>query len=618
MKDGLAAAGSLKYVQDHDRDAMLQRIISKTGRQIPFESCEHQARDNDLDEETAEKRQMQNTCSSSACSTGTDAKMLTGQTQLDENTKALVPYEANITSSNQRMRKSPHFSCTGEKNMTNFTEQGDMTHQAKTEIPDPDLLVSSDDFAENGKPSNSVSPLDSVDSSSVVQDVKNAVANFTEQGDMTRQAKTKIPDPDLLVASDDFAENGKPSNSVSPLDSVDSSSIVQDVKDGVNRISEELNEDASHGSHVLPSTRRRLFFKQHRLESKDLLRFRLVDRFPQIQSVNMINEDNFCYPRFASEETRKTSLRNCTEPQLSGYEYQELARVGWYFNRRALVTFCCGMEMPMTPNGHPLDVHVGLSPQCEFAHSLLRPAPEAARQEIQTTERQQEDLQSLQASGGASDEIHFSIPVQATDNECGSSGVEAAAYAFDSYAFDTSSGTMQASYQESAPGNQWVTDGESFTAASPSQMLDASYYASIVTNRTPADAEQWQPFAGNQEEPSAQQGPAGVVQNPSHGRLLMRNSAHNPLGNARLLRDLESDNGRQSPPDYGPADQINMDGRHGDAYRARYPQFGFPSVRVWTFEGWLHTHAQTPSMMSDAGFFYAGKYIVFVHFQFHA
>ena len=554
----------LKTVQDHNNDKMLERLVTNTGRQIPIESSHQLVRltgitvrkdqlcGNDLDGESSDEQQVQHTCSHS--SNSTDVKMLAVQTQVDE---------------------SVNYPSTLYKNVASIEDR----NQCKPNISPRQAGQSQDILA---------LPL-------------------------AMKAK-KHPGPEMSIPSDDLAKTGGPSI-------IESGSVVEDLKYGVSALSE--GRDALHKGHFLSPrqrTRQRPFYHFEQKESvlRYLTSFWNFNRCPQVQSVKkcpqvsplwMMSGSEYCYPRFASEETRSNSLRNCTDPQLSGYEYEELARVGWFFNRRALVTFCCGMEMPVTPNGHPLDVHVGLSPQCEFARSLLTPAPAATSREIQTSERQQEDLQEL-ASGGVT-ELHFSIPVQVTDDDCGASGVSV-----ESYIFNTFPGNFQTGCQESTPGDHWVSDGENYVTSAPTQMSDASYYESLVTSRTPVDAERWQPFSGNQRESSGQERPAGMMQNSSGnaGRLFMRGSAHNPLGNARLLRDPESETGRRSPPYLPPIDQINMDGQHGDNYRARYPQFGFPSVRIWTFEGWPHTHAQTPSMLADAGFFYAGKYNSFFFF----
>ena len=557
--DGPASGDErLKTVQDHNNDKFFERLVTNTGRQIPIESSHQLVRligitvrkdqlcGNDLDEESSDEQQVQHTCSHS--SNSTDVKMLAVQTQVDE---------------------SVNYPSTLYKNVASIEDR----NQCKPNISPRQAGQSQDILA---------LPL-------------------------ATKAK-KNPGPEMSIPSDDLAKNGGPST-------IESGSVVEDLKYGVSALSEGL--DALHKGHFLSPrqrTRQRPFYHFEQKESvvRYLTSFSNFNRCPQVQSVKkrpqvspqwMMSGSEYCYPRFASENARSNSLRNCTDPQLSGYEYEELARVGWFFNRRALVTFCCGMEMPVTPNGHPLDVHIGLSPQCEFARSLLTPAPAATSQEIQTSERQQEDLQEL-ASGGVT-ELHFSIPVQATDDDCGASGVSV-----ESYIFNTFPGNFQTGCQESAPGDHWVSDGENYVTSAPTQTSNASYYESLVTSRTPIDAEQWQPFSGNQRDSSGQERPAGMMQNSSGnaGRLFMRGNAHNPLGNARLLRDLESETGRRSPPYLPPIDQINMDGQHGDNYRARYPQFGFPSVRIWTFEGWPRTHAQTPSMLADAGFFYAGKY----------
>ena len=568
--DGAASDNErLKTVQDHNNDKMLERLVTNTGRQIPIESSHQLVRltgitvrkdqlcGNDLDEESSDEQQVQHMCSHS--SNSTDVKMLAVQTQVDE---------------------SINYPSTLYKNEASIEDR----NQCKPNISPPRAGQSQDILA---------LPL-------------------------VMKAK-KNPDPEMSIPSDDLAKNGGPSI-------IESGSVVEDLKYGVSALSEGRDAPHKTKSHFLSPrqrTRQRPFFYFEQKESvlRHLTSFRNFNRCPQVQSVKkcpqvsplwMMSGSEYCYPRFASEETRSNSLRNCTDTQLSGYEYEELARVGWFFNRRALVTFCCGMEMPVTPNGHPLDVHLGLSPQCEFARSFLTPAPAATSREIQTSERQQEDLQEL-VSGGMT-ELHFSIPVQATDDVCGASGVSV-----ESYIFNTFPGNFQTGCQESAPGDHWVSDGENYVMSAPTQMSDASYYESLVTSRTPVDAERWQPFSGNQRESSGQERPAGMMQNSSGnaGRLFMRGNAHNPLGSARLLRDLESETGRRSPPYLPPIDQINMDGQHGDNYRARYPQFGFPSVRIWTFEGWPHTHAQTPSMLADAGFFYAGKYNYFFFFFNH-
>lgn len=545
----------LRSVQDHDKDTLYQRLVTNVGRQVPFEYYKwvlrtgltvrkDQLYDNDTGEETPDVQQMQHTCSHSADSTG--AKRFAARTHWNETEHdipaVLCKNEASIEGRNQHTPNAPHPRGQGASN----------------------LIMKQDDTRSH-----------------------------------TRERK--LLDPKMSVFANYFAKNGEPS-----VNSVESGYFVEDLKNAVSRISEDLNQDASQKGHSLTPRQR----TKQRQFIKSLTSFRFFNRYPPMQSVKkcpqeilaMMSASEFCYPRYANEETRRHSLRNCTDPQLCGYEYEELARVGWFFNRRALVTFCCGMEMPMTPNGHPLDVHIGLSPQCEFARSLLRPAAEATSQETSTTERQQEDLQE-QASGVT--ELKFSTPVQATDDGYGSSGVSA-----EYYAFDTSGGIFQGGCQESAPGDHWVTDGENYLMSVPTQMSDASYIESLVTNRTPSASEQWQPFSRNQGESSAQQRQAGMMQNSgnSAGRLFMRGDAHNPFGNARLLRDLDSETGRRSPQFLPPIDQININGQHGDNYRPRYPQFGFPSVRVWTFEGWPRTHAQTPSMLADAGFFYAGKY----------
>ncbi|KAK7113741.1 uncharacterized protein [Littorina saxatilis] len=370
-------------------------------------------------------------------------------------------------------------------------------------------------------------------------------------------------------------------------------SLVDDLKEGVHQISAEISRD------VYPQRRGRTREKfmnpssMKRSSLRSLYNFRHFHRYPVPRNIRMIDINNFCYPRFAELQARRNTLKDCTDPQLNGYEFEELARVGWYFNRRALVTFCCGMEMPVTPNGHPLDVHIGLSPQCGFAQSLQKPPVGALAREDQAEEQQG----SPEASGGVS-EIRFSVPVQATEDVIVGYGIFSGAY-------EGAEG-FQGAFQESRPGEHRSIDGDSYALAGAAEPSGASaYMENLVTNTTPLASERFQPFSGNPDQ--ARQRPTGTMQNTfeTAGRLFMRGNVQDPVGSARLLRDLEGDNGRRSPPDLTPADQINMDGRLNN-YRARYPQFGFPTVRNWTFEGWPRTHSQTPSMLADGGFFYAG------------
>ncbi|KAK7506303.1 hypothetical protein BaRGS_00002415 [Batillaria attramentaria] len=310
----------------------------------------------------------------------------------------------------------------------------------------------------------------------------------------------------------------------------------------------------------------------------------------------MLQED-MCFPRFADQDVRLETFRHCTERQLKGFQAEELARVGWYFNGRALVTFCCGMEMPQTPRGEPLDVHCGLSPRCSFASSVQNSAAIALEDEVQ---RVADRMQSLQVAGSAAE---LGVSIQASDDPYGSYGLA-------SDAFDDGQHDLFVGYQETRPGDHWES-GLDYALNFSVPVEDSSYREGLVTNRTPTAAEVWQPYSGVSEEPDGEARPAEFQQNSytSAGRVFVRApGSQSSQGAARLLRALESNEpGRRSPPQFNIEEQIEMmGGPLGDGDRPRHPQFAFPSVRIWTYEGWPREHPQRPPVLADAGLFYAG------------
>lgn len=330
---------------------------------------------------------------------------------------------------------------------------------------------------------------------------------------------------------------------------------------------------------------------------QNFLTFDNFRRCTEGHSVQMMKGSEYCYPRFADEEHRNRTLDGLTDVQLCGFARQELARTGWFYNRRVLVTFCCGMEMPITPAGHPLDVHYGLSPQCAFANSLRNAGQTIIQTQPQATQ------ESAEASGG--NEIHFSIPVQCSDDN----GAATHSLSVEEYSFYSSSGFLQGTFQETVPGDRWMMDRD-YTAPASSHRseTDQGDTDSLVTNRTPLPFEEFRPFVANSSQPSLQRSGADQTRNTQTtvGRLSVRSGNENTLNMSSMLQGLEQHSNRRSPPPVFLADQINMDGMRGDGYRARYPQFAFPTVRIWTYEGWPSDYKQSPSMLADAGFFYAG------------
>lgn len=311
----------------------------------------------------------------------------------------------------------------------------------------------------------------------------------------------------------------------------------------------------------------------------------------------MLQED-MCHPRFADEQRRLETLENCSERQLRGYQAQELARVGWYFNGRALLTFCCGMEMPQAHRGEPLDVHRGLSPHCSFAVHVQSSAAVAFAGEVQKVA---ERVQSLEVAGAAAD---LSVSTQATDDPFGSYGLA-------SDAFEDGQHDLFVGYQETQPGDHWLSEQIDYTLNFSMPVEDTSYREGLVTNRTPSAAEVWQPFSGVSEEPDGAARPAEFQQNSftSAGRVFVRSPAsQSSQGVVRLVRDLQADTNRpHSPPAVNFEEQFEMmSGPPGDGERPRHPQFAFPSVRIWTYEGWQRDHPQRPPVLADAGLFYAG------------
>ena len=366
--------------------------------------------------------------------------------------------------------------------------------------------------------------------------------------------------------------------------------LSDDVKRAVNRVSEELNPQVQAYSLGLRQASRNKvqFIPRKRLMLKHLFSFRNFRRYiPEDVVIQMMNDSEFCYPRYSDRDARSNTLRNCTSVQLCGFDRVSLARAGWFFNRRTLITFCCGMEMPATPHGLPDDVHIGLSPQCQFALQSQGFVAGMTGSERQTTERPQE----VDQASGRRDEIKFSIPVQASDD-----GSQSSAFA-DGYLFSDYS---WGSRQETEPGDQWVTDGASDMNARTSHV---EYSENFVTNRTTLGPQQGRPNSGNQQLPAAQRAlpAASNTQQSSHGRMLLRINTQNPLGLE------EPDGGQRSPHSHVPMDPFSFEtGRDGN--QGRYPQFGFSTIRMLTFEGWPRGHPQTASMMADAGLFYAGKW----------
>jgi hypothetical protein len=367
------------------------------------------------------------------------------------------------------------------------------------------------------------------------------------------------------------------------------SSLYQDCKDTIAALKSNARSDSMHNSfdlvEQLAAERRQETIRKKGILSP-FVNFDFFSRSTK-NTLHMISRsDEYCYPRYADEEQRRKTLSDLTDVQLSNYEWQELARAGWFYNRRTLITFCCGMEMPVTPAGHPVEVHCSLSPQCVFAKSL----------------RTESEQQGAQASGGSEIEFRFSTAVQCSDDVQGPSVEE--------YAYLASTGSLvQGISQESSPADHWTM--ENYSATNPRAGEDN--HDSLVTNTTPLPSEEFRPFVADLPQSQQQELSTGNrnTQNAqtSVGRLSMRPGSESiTSASSELLRGLEHNTttGRRSPVQTNYIDQINLNGEL-EGYRARYPQFAFPTVRAWTYEGWPQDKPQTPIMLADAGFFYAGE-----------
>lgn len=310
----------------------------------------------------------------------------------------------------------------------------------------------------------------------------------------------------------------------------------------------------------------------------------------------MMHVEEWFSPRFAAEAVRVDTMNECTSLQLQGFQPQELARVGWYFNGRTLLTFCCGMEMPQQPRGQPLDVHRGLSPQCSFACGVQSPT------DIER-ERAEQRQEQLQACGSQAD---IGYGYQPVDDPYGLHAQE-----FDAALFDLSFNQNVGVQQETSPDQHWRTDGDGASYSSPilSAQEGRLYMESVVTNTTPADADRRQPVGATSRASEAAARPAeltrdippainspflmpgGLAADPqNHGLLsLLRGSIQNPdLINPGMFFD-------------------EYQGREGIQRHPRHPQYAFPNLRLLTFEGWPATHQQKPHDLAEAGLFYAGE-----------
>ncbi|XP_076449927.1 uncharacterized protein LOC143286183 [Babylonia areolata] len=367
-------------------------------------------------------------------------------------------------------------------------------------------------------------------------------------------------------------------------------SFTEDIKNAIRALSDELSQPQGHGHRLPPGSsvieKAHLRLLKLRLQPKDFLSLRYPPPYQQ-RPVIMMNPSDCCYPRYSDTDARRNTLKKCTDLQLSGYGQEELAQAGWFFNSRVLTTFCCGMEMPVTPVGHPHNVHLGLSPHCQVALSLQSSA-------TQSSEQAEGDAQASNSG------IHFSIPVQATDE--GPSQL----HVVDSF------GVYTLSLQESTPGGQWTMER---VVVSRRQAEDQAYLQNVVTNSTQLTPEPRQPSVENHQPPAAPQRPGDSAQNPqsgegNEGQLMMRGNAPNPLRathNHRIGGTMEIPGWEPPPTDYAPAfDQLNIGADGLTDHEPRYRHFGFPSLRVGTFRGWPSNHSPSPNSLSDAGFFYGG------------
>ncbi|KAL8565875.1 hypothetical protein ACOMHN_059455 [Nucella lapillus] len=297
----------------------------------------------------------------------------------------------------------------------------------------------------------------------------------------------------------------------------------------------------------------------------------------------MMTPSEVCYPEYSDFTARRISLRNCRDVSDAGYETDELARDGWFFGQQVLITFCCGLEMPIRPKRNLQNVHREKSPQCSFAASLQSSVPDSSRE----SQGAREPQGGAQASGG---EWGLNLPVQASDNDPGLLDVLAAHAVFP--------------YQESAPSNHWVADS-SCLVRSPTS--DASYRESLVTNETQLNSARFEPYVEDLL-PAPRTNPEST-----HGQLRMRGMAANPMAAAhRCPNDhaFENLDDLQFLPFHqvlANLDQLNMGGTGDVDHRPRHGQFGTPPMRLESFhQGWPVGHTHSAGSLADAGFFYAG------------